>query len=117
MLLPLRLLRVRHLLPARLRASLWVSANEPSCDHRALADPTDSYKLTSCMPDPMCVSHTTDFTNLSQVKVQNNGTKYNGNATANDWVVNSGQLVQGTAGTRLILNQTNGTFVVDQEVG
>lgn len=44
----------------------------------------DSYQLTSCKPEPVCQHLSTDFNDLSRVLM--NGTKYDGNATAYDWV-------------------------------
>ncbi|KAK8844802.1 hypothetical protein IAR55_006652 [Kwoniella newhampshirensis] len=71
-------------------------------------EPLYSYKPTSCRPDPICVSGETSFTDLS--RVQQNATAYNGNATAYDWVVNTGTVVvdPNGQGTRLTLTQNNG---------
>lgn len=44
----------------------------------------DSHKLTSCLPQPVCQSTSTDFNDLSRVLV--NGSHYDGNATAWDWI-------------------------------
>jgi beta-glucanase (GH16 family) len=60
---------------------------------------------------PACASQTTDFrTDLSRVLT--NATLYHGNASAYDWVVNTGSIVPTTDGARLTLNQTNGGTVI-----
>nr|ODN85717.1 hypothetical protein L203_04591 [Cryptococcus depauperatus CBS 7841] len=68
-------------------------------------EPLYSHQLTSCRANPICMSQETDFTDLS--RVQMNGSAYNGNATAYDWVVNTGSLVPDRDGARLILKQDN----------
>ncbi|WWC90229.1 uncharacterized protein L201_005162 [Kwoniella dendrophila CBS 6074] len=70
-------------------------------------EPLYSFKSTSCRPNPICQSQQTYFTDLS--KVQMNGTKYDGNATAYDWVVNTGTLVPSPAGdgVRLTLKESD----------
>ncbi|GFZ44497.1 glycosylase [Saitozyma sp. JCM 24511] len=69
-------------------------------------EPMYSYALTSCKPDPICKSQTSTFYNLNKVWL--NGSTYNGNASAYDWVVNSGKVIATDYGTKLVLNQTNG---------
>ena len=44
----------------------------------------DSYKSTSCLPDPICLSYISNLTDLS--RVQTNATDYVGNVTAYDWI-------------------------------
>ncbi|WVQ64265.1 uncharacterized protein L199_002427 [Kwoniella botswanensis] len=70
-------------------------------------EPLYSFQSTSCRPNPICESQETDFTDLS--KVQMNGTKYDGNATAYDWVVNTGTLVPSPSGdgVRLTLRESD----------
>ncbi|RSH84032.1 hypothetical protein EHS25_005277 [Saitozyma podzolica] len=80
-----------------------------------------SYALTSCKPDPICKSQSSTFYNLNKIWL--NGSTYNGNASAYDWVVavflavlviiiglafNSGEVIATDYGTKLVLNQTNG---------
>ncbi|BEI83795.1 hypothetical protein CcaverHIS002_0403990 [Cutaneotrichosporon cavernicola] len=68
-------------------------------------EPLYSYQLTSCKPEPVCRDLVTDFTDLSRVMM--NGTKYDGNATAWDWVVDAGKVVPSPTGdgARLTLTQ------------
>ncbi|XAO22399.1 hypothetical protein I312_101169 [Cryptococcus bacillisporus CA1280] len=70
-------------------------------------EPLYSHEITSCRPDPICTSFKTDFNDLS--RVQQNASLYDGNATAYDWVVNTGSLVASPSndGARLILTQNN----------
>ncbi|OXH41529.1 hypothetical protein J008_00612 [Cryptococcus neoformans] len=70
-------------------------------------EPLYSHEVTSCRPDPICTSFKTDFTDLS--RVQQNVSLYDGNATAYDWVVNTGSLIASSDndGARLILTQNN----------
>ena len=44
----------------------------------------DSYMPESCLPNPICQDTQSTFYNLDRVQV--NGSPYNGNATAYDWV-------------------------------
>ncbi|BEJ14536.1 hypothetical protein CspHIS471_0403030 [Cutaneotrichosporon sp. HIS471] len=70
-------------------------------------EPLYSYQLTSCKPEPVCRDLVTDFTDLSRVMM--NGTKYDGNATAWDWVVDAGKVVPSPTGdgARLTLTQAD----------
>ncbi|WRT63183.1 uncharacterized protein IL334_000086 [Kwoniella shivajii] len=70
-------------------------------------EPLYSFKSTSCRPNPICVSQETNFNDLS--KVQLNGTKFDGNATAYDWVVNTGNLIADPSGqgVRLTLKESD----------
>ncbi|WVQ82814.1 hypothetical protein IAT38_004946 [Cryptococcus sp. DSM 104549] len=70
-------------------------------------DPRYSHTLTSCRPAPICESHETDFYYLERVQV--NGSAYDGNATAYDWVVDAGTIVPSpdNTGSRLTLTQDN----------
>ncbi|WVF66528.1 hypothetical protein IAT40_001268 [Kwoniella sp. CBS 6097] len=70
-------------------------------------EPLYSNKPTSCRPNPICQSGETNFNDLSRVQL--NGTKYDGNATAYDWVVNTGNLVADPngQGVRLTLTEND----------
>ncbi|WVQ94131.1 hypothetical protein IAU59_001209 [Kwoniella sp. CBS 9459] len=70
-------------------------------------EPLYSNKPTSCRPNPICQSGETDFNDLSRVQL--NATKYDGNATAYDWVVNAGNLVSDPngQGVRLTLTEND----------
>ena len=75
----------------------------------------------SCLPNPICQNSESTFYNLDKVQV--NGSLYDGNATAYDWVgeflrsywrepaglntVNSGEIIATDVGTRLLLKQEN----------
>ncbi|KAI9633273.1 concanavalin A-like lectin/glucanase domain-containing protein, partial [Dioszegia hungarica] len=69
-------------------------------------EPLHSNTLTSCRPNPLCQSQSTNFP-ADLDRLQLNATKYNGNATAYDWVVNAGYVVPTSDGLRLTLNKTN----------
>ncbi|WOO85671.1 putative glycosidase crf2 [Vanrija pseudolonga] len=73
--------------------------------------PFSSNQPTSCKPNPVCKSYTTDFNDLSRVLL--NATQYNGNASKWDWVLEKGTLVADPNGNgqRLTLTQSGGTLL------
>ncbi|TXT04853.1 hypothetical protein VHUM_03936 [Vanrija humicola] len=73
--------------------------------------PFSSNKPTSCKPNPVCKSSTTDFNDLGRVLL--NATQYNGNASKWDWVLEKGTLVADPSGNgqRLTLTQNGGTLL------
>ncbi|KAL1405351.1 putative glycosidase CRH2 [Vanrija albida] len=73
--------------------------------------PFNSYETTSCKPNPVCRSSTTDFNDLSRVLL--NATQYNGNASKWDWVLEKGALVADPSGNgqRLTLTEHGGTLL------
>lgn len=56
----------------------------------------------SCAPQPLCLPNTYTFENLDRVQV--NASKYDGNATAHDWVIDKGEAV--STGSELVLTLT-----------
>ncbi|TFY82732.1 hypothetical protein EWM64_g1285 [Hericium alpestre] len=72
-------------------------------------NPLASHALDSCRPDPVCQSGTHAFTDNS--RIFSNATKFDGNVTAYDWVVNSGNIMNTNSSggeLALLLTETNG---------
>ncbi|KAI0828678.1 concanavalin A-like lectin/glucanase domain-containing protein [Trametes gibbosa] len=71
-------------------------------------NPLASNTLTSCMPEPVCQNANLTFTDFS--RILSNATYFDGNATKYDWVVNQGNIINGTAAGELgmTLTQDNG---------
>ncbi|ORX35156.1 putative cell wall organization and biogenesis-related protein [Kockovaella imperatae] len=70
-------------------------------------EPMHSFSPTSCRPNPICQSMTTTFAN-DVSRIQQVASEWNGNASAYDWYVNSGQIIPSSDGIKLVLNETNG---------
>lgn len=70
-------------------------------------NPLASNTLTSCSPEPVCQNANHTFTDFS--RILSNATYFDGNATKYDWVVNSGNIINSTAGELgMTLTQDNG---------
>ncbi|RDX43129.1 concanavalin A-like lectin/glucanase [Lentinus brumalis] len=70
-------------------------------------NPLASNTLTSCMPEPVCQNANHTFKDTSRILT--NATYFDGNATKYDWVVNSGTIINSTAGELgLTLTEDNG---------
>ncbi|KZP33738.1 glycoside hydrolase family 16 protein [Athelia psychrophila] len=72
-------------------------------------NPLTSNSLTSCMPNPVCQNANHTFADNSRILP--NVTMFNGNASAYDWTLDKGNIVNTNASggeLALILSQTNG---------
>ncbi|KAH8084334.1 glycoside hydrolase family 16 protein [Cristinia sonorae] len=72
-------------------------------------NPLSSHALDSCMPEPVCENAVHTFPDLS--RVLSNATYFGGNASAYDWVVDKGNIMNtNTSGGELalLLTQDNG---------
>ncbi|KAK7685919.1 hypothetical protein QCA50_010728 [Cerrena zonata] len=72
-------------------------------------NPLASRSLDSCMPEPLCQNAEHTFPDLS--RIHTNATYYGGNATAWDWVLDKGNVINtNTSGGELalLLTETNG---------
>lgn len=70
-------------------------------------NPLASNSLTSCSPEPVCQNANHTFTDFS--RILSNATYFDGNATKYDWVVNSGTILNSTAGElAMTLTEQNG---------
>lgn len=69
-------------------------------------NPLGSYKLESCRPNPVCKDAKYTWPN---VKVLSNHTYFDGNASRYDFVVEKGEVINGTSGEMvMLLTQDNG---------
>ncbi|PCH35418.1 glycoside hydrolase family 16 protein [Wolfiporia cocos MD-104 SS10] len=72
-------------------------------------DPLYSHTLTSCMPEPVCKDANITFKNFDRILM--NQTAYNGNASAWDFILNQGDILNTTAGEMVmtLTKENNGT--------
>jgi len=69
-------------------------------------NPFSSYEPTSCRPNPVCKDGTYAFQDNS--RILSNATLFDGNASAYDWVVDKGNIMNNNGELGLILTETNG---------
>ena len=71
--------------------------------------------MQSCAPQPLCLPNTYTFENMDRIQV--NASKYDGNATAHDWVIDKGQALSTGSELVLTLTEENGKQARDPPSG